>query len=366
MILCLAEPRIISCLPTHVINLVINDNSLEILYIYIYLLFYFFPQSTPPPPACHPDIAAQFAAQVAATLVPGSAQSSSSQSSSSQRQDYSQAESAGPQEAAPEQQVHEKAQQVHDKAQQVHEKAPPPQSDTEVVAQPERVDSSNGVAKTAPVLHSVSASNTEPNLSAGKTQHIEAAAAVEVTLKDVNIESKSDHNVVQVEQDAASNVVESRPPAVTNETVIHNLPSSTERKVDVVSETVPDDQVKTEPAAVEQPSSPVEEANTSQPAKPNDEQVVVSEPEMDAPSDLVPKENLDTTEEALALVVESKAEVTVSTVEVESPDAASEPVDEEVVSSVPTDAPEKPIDVDTGKLLENVAFLMWRLIPLFE
>ena len=35
MILCSAEPRIISCLPTHVINLVINDNSLEILYIYI-------------------------------------------------------------------------------------------------------------------------------------------------------------------------------------------------------------------------------------------------------------------------------------------------------------------------------------------
>ena len=34
MILCSAEPRIISCLPTHVINLVINDNSLEILYIY--------------------------------------------------------------------------------------------------------------------------------------------------------------------------------------------------------------------------------------------------------------------------------------------------------------------------------------------
>ena len=32
MILCSAEPRIISCLPTHVINLVINDNSLEILY----------------------------------------------------------------------------------------------------------------------------------------------------------------------------------------------------------------------------------------------------------------------------------------------------------------------------------------------
>ena len=32
MILCSAEPRII-CLPTHVINLVINDNSLEILYI---------------------------------------------------------------------------------------------------------------------------------------------------------------------------------------------------------------------------------------------------------------------------------------------------------------------------------------------
>ena len=37
MILCSAEPRIISCLPTHVINLVINDNSLEILYIYIYI-----------------------------------------------------------------------------------------------------------------------------------------------------------------------------------------------------------------------------------------------------------------------------------------------------------------------------------------
>ena len=35
MILCSAEPRIISCLPTHVINLVINDNSLEILYIYV-------------------------------------------------------------------------------------------------------------------------------------------------------------------------------------------------------------------------------------------------------------------------------------------------------------------------------------------
>ena len=34
MILCSAEPRIISCLPTHVINLVINDNSLEILYVY--------------------------------------------------------------------------------------------------------------------------------------------------------------------------------------------------------------------------------------------------------------------------------------------------------------------------------------------
>ena len=44
MILCSAEPRIISCLPTHVINLVINDNSLEILYIYIYFfnLFFFF------------------------------------------------------------------------------------------------------------------------------------------------------------------------------------------------------------------------------------------------------------------------------------------------------------------------------------
>ena len=37
MILCSAEPRIISCLPTHVINLVINDNSLEIIYIYIYI-----------------------------------------------------------------------------------------------------------------------------------------------------------------------------------------------------------------------------------------------------------------------------------------------------------------------------------------
>ena len=33
MILCSAEPRIISCLPTHVINLVINDNSLETLYL---------------------------------------------------------------------------------------------------------------------------------------------------------------------------------------------------------------------------------------------------------------------------------------------------------------------------------------------
>ena len=40
MILCSAEPRIISCLPTHVINLVINDNSLEILYIYIYIYLY--------------------------------------------------------------------------------------------------------------------------------------------------------------------------------------------------------------------------------------------------------------------------------------------------------------------------------------
>ena len=38
--ICLAEPRIISCLPTHVINLVINDNSLEILYIYIYIYIY--------------------------------------------------------------------------------------------------------------------------------------------------------------------------------------------------------------------------------------------------------------------------------------------------------------------------------------
>ena len=28
-----AEPRIISCLPTHVINLVINDNEFEILFI---------------------------------------------------------------------------------------------------------------------------------------------------------------------------------------------------------------------------------------------------------------------------------------------------------------------------------------------
>ena len=33
MILCSAEPRIISCLPTHVINLVINDNEFEILFI---------------------------------------------------------------------------------------------------------------------------------------------------------------------------------------------------------------------------------------------------------------------------------------------------------------------------------------------
>ena len=41
MILCSAEPRIISCLPTHVINLVINDNSLEILYIYIFFFFFF-------------------------------------------------------------------------------------------------------------------------------------------------------------------------------------------------------------------------------------------------------------------------------------------------------------------------------------
>ena len=40
MILCSAEPRKISCLPTHVINLVINDNSLEILYIYIYIYIY--------------------------------------------------------------------------------------------------------------------------------------------------------------------------------------------------------------------------------------------------------------------------------------------------------------------------------------
>ena len=37
MILCSAEPRIISCLPTHVINLVINDNSLEIIYIYMFV-----------------------------------------------------------------------------------------------------------------------------------------------------------------------------------------------------------------------------------------------------------------------------------------------------------------------------------------
>ena len=29
----------ILCLPTHVINLVINDNSLEIIYIYIYICF---------------------------------------------------------------------------------------------------------------------------------------------------------------------------------------------------------------------------------------------------------------------------------------------------------------------------------------
>ena len=50
MILYSAEPRIISCLPTHVINLVINDNSLEILYIelanmiliYFYYLLIFF------------------------------------------------------------------------------------------------------------------------------------------------------------------------------------------------------------------------------------------------------------------------------------------------------------------------------------
>ena len=33
MILCEAEPRIIACLPTHVINLIINDKSLEILYL---------------------------------------------------------------------------------------------------------------------------------------------------------------------------------------------------------------------------------------------------------------------------------------------------------------------------------------------
>ena len=36
------KTRIISCLPTHVINLVINDNSLEILYIYIYIYIFFF------------------------------------------------------------------------------------------------------------------------------------------------------------------------------------------------------------------------------------------------------------------------------------------------------------------------------------
>ena len=41
MILCSAEPRIISCLPTHVINLVINDNSLEILYILYYIIYYY-------------------------------------------------------------------------------------------------------------------------------------------------------------------------------------------------------------------------------------------------------------------------------------------------------------------------------------
>ena len=41
MILCSAEPRIISCLPTHVINFVINDNSLEIIYIYILPEIYF-------------------------------------------------------------------------------------------------------------------------------------------------------------------------------------------------------------------------------------------------------------------------------------------------------------------------------------
>ena len=40
MILCSAELRIISCLLTHVINLVINDNSLEIIYIYyIYIIY---------------------------------------------------------------------------------------------------------------------------------------------------------------------------------------------------------------------------------------------------------------------------------------------------------------------------------------
>ena len=42
MILCSAELRIISCLPTHVINLVINDNSLEILYLYIYIYIYIY------------------------------------------------------------------------------------------------------------------------------------------------------------------------------------------------------------------------------------------------------------------------------------------------------------------------------------
>ena len=33
MILCSAEPRIISCLQTNVINLVINDNEFDILFI---------------------------------------------------------------------------------------------------------------------------------------------------------------------------------------------------------------------------------------------------------------------------------------------------------------------------------------------
>ena len=38
--ICEADPRIISCLPTHVIYLVINDNSLEILYIYKLFVVY--------------------------------------------------------------------------------------------------------------------------------------------------------------------------------------------------------------------------------------------------------------------------------------------------------------------------------------